>query len=120
QSNPPGNACLLAAITALTGEREWAIHLLLLPLTLAGLAGTRWLAALLDIRPGWLPPLLVACSGCFLLSATTLMPDATMLGLVVPAVALVWSDERRPHPLKLAAAALLFAVAWSLRFTGLA
>src|SRR5947209_3551094 len=49
QSNPPGNAYLLAAITALVGEREWAIHLCLLPLALAGLAGTRALAAGLGI-----------------------------------------------------------------------
>ena len=117
-SNPPGNVWLLAGLTALFGESERAIHLALLPFALLALAGARWLAALFGVKKAWAVPLLLACSGCFLLSATTLMPDVTMLAFLLPAVALLWSDEGEPRAWKIAAACALFATGWTLRISG--
>lgn len=117
-SNPPGNVWLLAALTALFGESERALHLALLPFALLALAGARWLAALFGVKQAWAVPLLLACSGCFLLSATTLMPDVTLLAFLLPGVALLWSDEEKPRAWKLAAACALFATGWTLRISG--
>ncbi len=117
-SNPPGNLWLLAGVTALFGESERAIHLALLPFALLALASARWLAALFGVKKAWAVPLLLACSGCFLLSATMLMPDVTMLAFVLPAVALLWSDEREPRAWKIVAACALFASGWTLRISG--
>lgn len=118
-SNPPGFQYLLALLSLPAGPREWALHLGLLPFTLLALWGVARLAARFGARPPWLAALLVACSPCFLVSATSLMPDVTMLGVLLPAMALLFDDEERPHPLRLAGATALFAVGWTLRFNGL-
>ena len=118
-SNPPGNQYLLAALSWLFGESETTLHLGLLPFALLALWGLWRLALRFGVRPAWLPGLLVACSPCFLLSETSLMPDVTMLGFLLPAMALLFDDEQAPHPLRLLGATLLFAVGWTLRFNGL-
>ena len=118
-SNPPGHQYLLALISLWLGESEAGLHLGLLPLTLLAVWGTQRLAERFGARPAWLPALLAACSPVFLLSATSLMPDVAMLGVLLPALVLLFDDERRPHPLRLLGATLLFATAWTLRFNGL-
>lgn len=118
-SNPPGHQYLLALFALPAGPRELPLHLGLLPFTLLALWGCRRLAIRFGACPTWLPGLLVACSPVFLVSATSLMPDVTMLGFLLPAMALLFEDEERPSALRLGAATLLFAVGWTLRFSGL-
>jgi hypothetical protein len=117
-SNPPGHSLLLAALISLFGDSERALHLALIPFSLAAVAGMRWLSATFDLRPRWAAPLLLTCSGCFLLPATLLMPDVVMLAFLLPAVALLWSDETDPRAWKLAAAVVLFATGWTFRISG--
>jgi hypothetical protein len=118
-SNPPGFQYLLAGLAWLFGESERTFHLGLLPLTLLAISSITRLATRFGARPAWLPALLCALSPCFLVSASSLMPDVAMLGLVLPALVLLFDDEARPHPLRLLGATLLFAVAWTPRFNGL-
>jgi hypothetical protein len=117
QSNPPGAPWLLGALTAVFGDSERALHLALLPLTLAAIFAVGALARRLGVRDGWAAALLFACSGCVLLPASLLMPDAPMTGAVAGAVALLWSDEEEPRAWKLGAATLLFAAGWMLRIS---
>jgi hypothetical protein len=118
-SNPPGQQYLLAGAMVLLGKSEAALHLSMLPLTLLALLSITKLSIRFGVRPAWLPALLCAVSPAFLLSASSLMPDVAMLGLVLPALVLLFDDEERPHPLRLLGAALLFATSWTLRFSGL-
>jgi hypothetical protein len=117
-SNPPGFQYLLAGLAWCFGERERSFHLGLLPLTLLAISSVNRLSIRFGARPAWLPALLCALSPCFLVSASSLMPDVAMLGLVLPALVLLFDDEARPHPLRLLGATLLFAVAWTPRFNG--
>ena len=118
-SNPPGFQYVLAGLAWLFGERERSLHLGLLPLTLLAIYSVNRLSTRFGARPAWLPALFCALSPCFLVSAGSLMPDVAMLGLVLPALVLLFDDEARPHPLRLLGATLLFAVAWTPRFNGL-
>lgn len=117
-ANPPGQFWFVALGTALFGESEPLLHLFGLPLIFAALWGMTKLAEELH-APGPLSALLVVCNACFVVSASTLMPDAHMLGLLLPALALLWWDAREPSPGKLALATLLFALGWTLRTNGL-
>ena len=113
-ANPPGQFYVVAAALALFGESERALHLAVLPFTLLALWGMAALARELGVS-GTAAALLLVCNACFLVSASTLMPDVEVLGFVLPAIALLWSDARAPSRGKLAACTLLFAVGWSLR-----
>src|SRR5437773_5601533 len=119
-ANPPGQFYLLAAIAAVFGPSERAFHLAVLPLTLAALWGMAALAREFDAGEGWLAAVLLACNACFLVSASTVMPDAEVLGVVLPAIALLWSDARAPSLAKIVVCTSLFAVGWSLRASALA
>ena len=116
-SNPPGFSYLLGAITA-AGEDERWVHLCLLPLTLLALHAAGRLARWHGVEKPWLVQLAIACSGCFLLSASSVMPDMALLACTTCALWALREDEARPRAWALLAASALFAIAWTFRFSG--
>ncbi len=106
----------LAAVRALFGESEVAMHLLTFAVALVGLAGLRGLARRLEVPP--LPAcVLLAGSSAFLVLGTTIMPDLAAMALSLAAlermVAAIEDDARGWGIL----AGVLAAAAFLTRFT---
>jgi len=108
--NPPLVAYWHAAVAWLAGWREPALHLAALPWALAATLGAYALARRLCARP-LLATLAGVATPAFLVTATSLGSDVPMLALWLWAIALwVGGLDRRSHG-RLAAAALLCALA---------
>ena len=117
--NPPLGSYLLAVAGALFGWGEVGLHLVFFLPALAAVLGTYELARGLCPRPLLAALVTLACP-VFLISATGLMCDVTMLALFVWAIVLWRRGLERDRPLELLAAALVATLAALAKYFGVA
>jgi len=114
--NPPLTSYWLAALGAVWGERERAMHTGFLPF--AGLAVLGMFALSKQfVRNPWPPTLALACCPAFLISATNLMADVPMLSMYVWAVVCFLRGSQRGHRATLVLAGVMVGLALVTKYT---
>ena len=115
--NPPLACYYLALAAKAFGWSEAALHAAFLLPALAMIWGTYRLARRLCHWP-FLATLVTIATPVFLISATTVMCDVTMLAFWVWAVVLWWEGMQQNHLWKLTAAGLLIGLAALTKYYG--
>jgi hypothetical protein len=115
--NPPLAAYYLAAVGAIFGWNEAALHFGFLFPALAFIVGTFFVARRFCAQP-FAAALAALAAPVFLLSATSLMCDTMMMALWVWAVYLWMDGLERKSPARLAGAALLIATCSLTKYFG--
>lgn len=116
--NPPLVSYYLAAASLVLGESETALHAALLLPAIGVLLGVYRLARELGAQP-LLASLTTLATPVFLVSASTVMSDVTMLCSYVFAIALWVQGLRQQRTLPLVAASVLVATATLTKYFGL-